>query len=111
MSRHIEDMDGNLVAINGIQNVSHVKGKGVIGLNHQRKPTIWLEEPDDACALEMRDALKEVVATKGRCGQPNWAAMSSKYKKAKAEKRKKISEQVVDADGVVNITEEANLSA
>ena len=107
MSKHIEDMEGNLVAVNSIQNVSHVKGKGVIGLNHQRKPSIWLEEPDDACAIEMRDALKDVVTTKGRCGQPNWAAMSSKSKKAKVEKRKKIGEQAADTDGAAPTTEES----
>lgn len=99
MSRHIDDMEGNMVAINGIQNVLLVKGKGVMGLTHQRKPAIWLEEPDEACAMEMRDALKEVVASKGRCGQPNWHAMSSKFKKAKVEKRKKVGEQIVETDG------------
>lgn len=97
MARHIRDSKGDLVAVAGIQNVTLVPGKGVIGLNHQRKPVIWIEEPDEACGIAIRDKLAEVVDTKGRCGQPDWTKLCSKNRKSKSDNRQKKS----DADPLV----------
>lgn len=82
MTKHINDTDTNLVAVAGIQNVTLIPGKGVIGLNNQRKPVIWIEETDEAAGIAIRDALSEVVRTKGRCGQPDWSKLTSKGRKA-----------------------------
>lgn len=92
MAKHILDEKGDLVAVAGIQNISLVPGKGVIGLNHQRKPVIWIEEADEECGIAIRDKLIEVVNSKGRCGQPDWNKLCSKNRKSKSDSRQKKSD-------------------
>lgn len=89
MAKHFTDPKGDLVAVAGLQNISYVPGKGVIGLNHQRKLVIWIDEADDVAGKAIRDKLIEMVNTRGRCGQPDWNTLCSKARKSKPENRSK----------------------
>ena len=78
MTKHILDIDGNLVPVASMQSAQHAPGKGVMVLDMRRKPVLWVEEANDEIAIRVRDALIEVIVKKGRCPQPDWAELKKK---------------------------------
>ena len=78
MTKHILDKDGNLIPVAAMQSAQHAPGKGVMVLDMRRKPILWVEETNDEVGIRIRDALIQVIRLKGRCPQPDWAALQKK---------------------------------